>query len=262
MIYGYARISTSTQNIERQLRNILAEYPTAKIYQEAYSGRTTARPEYDKLKKNLKAGDVVVFDAVSRMSRNADEGVSDYMELFNMGVDLVFLKEHYIDTAVYKEAKNGQIDLSSNAAADGKNNEDLLSLVSDFVNNVLLLLAEQQIRAAFEQSQKEVDDLRQRTREGIETARRAGKVIGHERGAELTTLKSLEAKKIILINSRTFGGSLKDADCQKVCGIVRNSFYKYKREIIAELNAEPMDKTEKLKQLQAEIDKHKARYKK
>ena len=40
MKYGYCRISTQTQNIERQVRNILTAYPDARIFQEVYSGTT------------------------------------------------------------------------------------------------------------------------------------------------------------------------------------------------------------------------------
>ena len=73
-IYGYCRISTAKQSIDRQIRNIKAEYPTAHIVQEAYTGTSIFRPEWLKLYRILRAGDVVVFDSVSRMSRNAEEG--------------------------------------------------------------------------------------------------------------------------------------------------------------------------------------------
>ena len=69
-IYGYCRISTAKQSIDRQIRNIKAEYPTAHIVQEAYTGTSIFRPEWLKLYRILKAGDMVVFDSVSRMSRN------------------------------------------------------------------------------------------------------------------------------------------------------------------------------------------------
>ena len=48
-IYGYCRISTAKQSIERQIRNIKAEYPTAHIVQEAYTGTSIFRPEWLKL---------------------------------------------------------------------------------------------------------------------------------------------------------------------------------------------------------------------
>lgn len=57
-IYGYCRISTAKQSIDRQIRNIKAEYPTAHIVQEAYTGTSIFRPEWLKLYRVLKAGDL------------------------------------------------------------------------------------------------------------------------------------------------------------------------------------------------------------
>ena len=73
MIYGYCRVSTKKQNILRQVENIIKIYPTAKVFQEAYTGTTTDRKEWSKLKKMVKPGDTIIFDSVSRMSRNAEE---------------------------------------------------------------------------------------------------------------------------------------------------------------------------------------------
>ena len=56
-IYGYCRISTAKQSIDRQIRNIKAEYPTAHIVQEAYTGTSIFRPEWLKLYRILKAGE-------------------------------------------------------------------------------------------------------------------------------------------------------------------------------------------------------------
>ena len=91
MIYGYCRISTKKQSIDRQIRNIKAEYPTAIIVTESFTGTKLDRPEWNKLRKKLKPNDTVVFDEVSRMSRNATEGFALYQELFNEGINLVFL---------------------------------------------------------------------------------------------------------------------------------------------------------------------------
>ena len=103
-IYGYCRISTAKQSIDRQIRNIKAEYPTAHIVQEAYTGTSVFRPEWLKLYRVLKAGDMVVFDSVSRMSRNAEEGFALYEDLYHKGIRLVFLKEHHIDTETLQVA--------------------------------------------------------------------------------------------------------------------------------------------------------------
>ena len=92
MIYGYCRISRKTQNIDRQVRNITAAYPTAHIIKEAFTGtKIVGRKELDKLLRVLKEGDTVVFDSASRMSRNVDEAVGLYQELYDQGISLIFL---------------------------------------------------------------------------------------------------------------------------------------------------------------------------
>ena len=91
-IYGYCRISTPQQNIERQVRNILAAYPTAHIIREVYTGTTyQGRKELDKLLHIVQPGDTIVFDSVSRMSRNSDEGCQLYSELYARNINLYFL---------------------------------------------------------------------------------------------------------------------------------------------------------------------------
>ena len=95
-------------------------------------------------------------------------------------------------------------------------------------------LAKEQIRLAFEQAEKEVQDLRQRTREGIETARLNGKQIGQPKGAKLVTKKSIKAKEIIMKRSKDFQGELSDLEVMKLIGCARGSYYKYKKELKAE----------------------------
>lgn len=229
MIYGYCRISTAKQNIERQVRNILELYPYAKIVKETFTGtKFQGRKELDKILKTIKAGDTIIFDSVSRMSRTADEGFKLYQELFEKGINLIFLKEHYIDTDTYRQAINNQLQMTGTE----------VDVILMGINEYLMILAKKQIEIAFEQSEKEVQDLHQRTKEGIETARRNGKQIGQKKGAVLTVKKAIFSKQIILRYNKTFGGSLADTDTQKLAGISRNSLYLYKRELKEEIERE------------------------
>lgn len=220
--YGYCRISTRKQNLERQVRNILAVFPDAIIVREIYTGtRFQGRKELEKLLKIVQSGDVIIFDSVSRMSRNAEEGFQLYEELFRRGINLVFLKEPHINTETYKKAMGNQLNMTG----------DAVDLILEGVNKYLLELAKSQIRLAFEQAEKEVFDLRQRTKEGIETARLNGKQIGQLTGSTYETKKSKTAKRIILKHNRDFGGSLNDIETMKQAGISKKTFYKYKNEL-------------------------------
>lgn len=221
--YGYCRVSTPQQSIDRQERNIREKFPNAHISKESYTGtKVEGRKELDKILKVVKPGDTIVFDSVSRMSRNKEEGIELYMSLYEKGVNLVFLKEPYVNTDTYRNALQNGISTVGNEIAD---------IYIKATNEVLMLLAKQQIRQAFEQSEKEVKDLQQRTKEGIQTAKLNGKQIGQLKGKKLTTKKSIEAKKQIQRHSKDFDGSLSDADCMKLTGLARNTFYKYKKEL-------------------------------
>ena len=222
MIYGYCRVSTQSQNIERQVRNILAVFPDAEIIREVYTGTTfQGRDKLEKLLKKVRRDDTIVFDSVSRMSRSAEEGFCLYQVLFNNGVHLVFLKEPHINTDTYRKALAAKVELTG----------DKVDFILEGVNRYLMELAKEQIRIAFEQSQKEVDDLRQRTREGMETAKMNGKQIGQRPGSKLHVKKSDAAKKAIQIYSKDFGGSLSDKDVMKLAGVSPNTYYKYKAEL-------------------------------
>jgi len=232
MIYGYCRISTAKQSIDRQIRNIKAYDKEAVILEETYTGTKSDRPEWQKLMRRAKQGDTIIFDSVSRMSRDAEEGFLIYKSLFESGINLVFLKEPHINTRTYQEAIDNQLRLE--VSTNDTDTDSLINGIMTAVSTYILKLAEKQIRLAFEQSEKEVEDLHQRTREGIETARLAGKQIGQQKGAKLKTKKSIEAKREIQRLSKDFEGTLNDIDTMKIIGIARNTYYKYKRELTEE----------------------------
>lgn len=230
MIYGYVRISTKKQSLQRQIDNIKALYPKAVIFEEVYTGtKIESRKHLNLLLKRVKQGDTIVFDSVSRMSRDAQQGIDLYMELYSKGINLVFLKESYINTDVYKQALSTQIEEVGNEIAD---------IYIQATNKVLMLLAKKQIQIAFDQAQKEVQDLQQRTKEGLEQARLKGKQIGREQGKKVVTKKSIKAKQDILQLSKDFKGSYTDKKVMELLGISNNTYYKYKKELIAELTAE------------------------
>lgn len=230
MIYGYCRISTPRQNLERQVRNIRAAYSDAVIIREIYTGtKMRKRKEFEKLLRKVSDGDTLVFDSVSRMSRTSQDGYKTYEELYKRGVSLVFLKEPHINTSTYQQAMDNQFSVKIKTGDQAS--DELMSGILNAVNNYMLSLAKRQIQLAFEQAEKEVVNLHQRTREGIETARLNGKQIGLVQGTKLVTKKSVKSKRLIQKYSRDFFGTLPDKDCIKLIGISKGSYYKYKREL-------------------------------
>lgn len=228
MNYAYLRVSTKSQKLSRQADNVKAYYGNEfyKTYAESYTGTKIDRPEWQKLYKALKSGDTLVCDSVSRMSRNADEGVKAYFDLYERGVNLVFLNEPTINTEVYNASVQNAVPMTGTDA----------DLILTGVNAFLKKLAENQIRIAFAQAQKEVEDIQSRVKKGIESAQKRAEAQGTEyktstEGKTFTTKKSLEAKEQILKYSKDFNGTLTDTEVIKLAGISRNSYYKYKLEL-------------------------------
>ena len=258
-IYGYVRVSTLEQNKERQIQNILREYPKAVIMTEEYTGKTMDRPVWSKLYPKLKKGDVIVFDEVSRMSRNAEEGFKVYQELFEKGCQLIFLKEPYLNTDVF----SGQIQ-----RATVKTGKDYLD---QGLKIILMGVAEEQIKIAFEQSQAETDLRAQRAKEGIAEAKKRNEElkilypdtymerpeysqVGRKREDKLTIKKAEPIKALIRKYSRDFEGTLSDMELLGVLStktvkipnkkrsgkveereisakLSRNTLYKYKKQM-------------------------------
>ena len=238
MIYGYCRVSTKDQKIERQESNILKKFPDAKIYKEAFTGtKLQGRKELDKILKKVKAGDTIVFDEVSRMSRNAEDGFNLYKNLFQRGIHLFFLKEPHINTDTYQQALNQQIQVNINT---GKESTDkLMKSVIQALNVFLLDLMKEQIKLAFEQAQKEVDYLHKRTSEGMKASGAGEKISLARTGKKYETKKALAAKDFIRKRNKGFGGDLSNEETWKLAGISKMTFYKYQKEIIAEEEQRP-----------------------
>ena len=138
------------------------------------------------------------------------------------------MKEPHINTSVYKEAIEKQIATieTGDAATD-----ELMEAITNGINRYMMRLAERQIEIAFDQAAKEVEDLHQRTKEGLETARIAGKRVGAQKGDKYKVKKADPAKDLIRKHSKDFEGTLSDLDCMKLIGIARGTYYKYKREM-------------------------------
>lgn len=231
-LYGVCRVSTKKQNVQRQIRNIHQHYPDAIIVQDKYTGtKIEGRENFNKLLDVIKPGDTLIFDSVSRMSRNADEGCELYEKLFNNKINLIFLHESHINTDAYRKTLDNQIKIhlsTGDVATD-----TFINAIIEALNRFTIELAKNHIREAFEQAENEVTTLRRATKGGLATAKLENKQIGQKKGVTLITKKSKIAKEQIIKYSKDFNGSLSDIDCIKLLEIAHNTFYKYKRELKA-----------------------------
>lgn len=171
-----------------------------------------------------------MFDSVSRLSRDAEDGAALYEELYQKGINLVFLNEPHCDTECYRQA----------AASIPATGNEIADIYIEATNRVLMLLARKQITIAFEQAEKERLDIQTRVRDGMRAAKLEAAQHGIEKtyglvpGTKLTTRKSVAAKAVITKHSKDFNGTLDDPEVIKLCGISRNTYYRYKRQLKAE----------------------------
>lgn len=149
MDYGYVRVSSTDQNIVRQMVALQLEGITKEnIFIDKQSGKDFDRDGYKVLKRRLKNGDCIFVQSIDRFGRNYDEIISEWKDITSrIGADIVVLDMPLLDT----RSKNDLI---------GK-------LISDIVLQLLSFVAE-----------TERTKIRQRQAEGIAIAKAKGKKFG------------------------------------------------------------------------------------
>lgn len=150
MKYGYVRVSTKEQNIDRQLSCMYAQGLNDKtIFIDKQSGKDFERDEYQKLKKILKSGDLLIIKSIDRLGRNYDMIIDEWKDIVNrLNVDIVVLDMPLLDTRT-----------------EGKN------LVGKFISDIVL-----QILSFVAENERE--NIKKRQAEGIRIAKEKGKHLG------------------------------------------------------------------------------------
>ena len=144
-IYGYIRVSTREQNEDRQLIALREmSVPEKNIFMDKQSGKDFNRPQYKKLVKKLRPGDLLYIKSIDRLGRNYEEIQNQWRVLTKeKGIDIVVLDMPLLDT---------------------RRGKDLVgTFLSDIVLQVLSFVAE-----------NERSNIRQRQAEGIAAAKAKG----------------------------------------------------------------------------------------
>lgn len=254
-VYGYTRVSTKKQSEEMQLDAIHAYSRIDKMYSDQFTGTTSDREDFTKLvkqvDKDIKNGEqvTIIFYSVSRMSRNAAEGIDQYFSWYDKGVELVFLNERYIDTSVFKAAMEKQIATVSKTGdkATDKFIGAIVSALEDYQKD----LAIKQIELAFAQAEKEVQDLHTRTSDGMRASGAAAKIREARTGSTYTTTKELETRISMLECLKDFGGQQNLKRFAEDKGLSRTTVYKYLRAIQSDL--QNMSKEQAIKKYRSEL---------
>lgn len=154
IFFGYMRVSSIDQNVERQKYELIRWGIIEKnIFCDKVSGKNFDRPSYQKLKKRLKAGDVLVVKSLDRLGRNYEEIQAEWRYIVKeLKADIVIIDMPILDT---------------------RTNKDLIgTLIADIVLQLLSYVA-----------QTEREFIRQRQAEGIAIAKANGKHLGRPKKA-------------------------------------------------------------------------------
>jgi len=148
-IYGYARVSSNSQNDDRQTDSLIkAGVDERFILIDSISGKDFNRPQYQILKNALRKGDLLIIKSIDRLGRNYKEIIKEWKYIVEeIKADIKVLDMPLLDTTVHK---------------------DLLgNFISDLILQVLSYVAQQ-----------ERDFIKQRQQEGIDIAKSKGKHLG------------------------------------------------------------------------------------
>lgn len=151
MIYGYARVSTKEQKLDRQIDSLTKYVDVKNIYSDKLSGKNTNRENYQKLKEVVVAGDVIYIHALDRLSRNKRDTIREFNYFKEKGVILRIMN---MPTTLIE--------------LDGQ--QWVIEMINNIILEVLSSVAEQERITTLE-----------RQREGIEAARMRGVRFGRPR---------------------------------------------------------------------------------
>ena len=190
-VYGYARVSTKDQNLDRQL-DALAQFPVEEslVFTDHMSGRDFNRPGYKKLCERLKPGDVVVVKSIDRLGRNYDEILEQWRTLTKRkSVDVVVIDMPLLDTRVVDKDVTGVF-------------------IADLVLQLLSYVA-----------QKERESIRQRQAEGIAAAK--------ERGVRFGRPEKEIPGRFFLLYDDWKKGEISGREAARQLGVTHQTFFKW-----------------------------------
>lgn len=189
-IYAYIRVSSRTQKEDRQVRAIIEKYnikPENIIIEKASGKNFIDRTEYNNLRKNLNKGDLLVITSLDRLGRNMKETSKEWDYLTSKGIDIDVMDMPILST------RNNQAGLTG-------------ELINKLIITILSYAGE-----------KERNCIKERQREGIDTAKEKGVKFGRPKKEKLPA-KFIE----YCTNDR-----LKPLEIQKVMGISKSTYYRW-----------------------------------
>lgn len=189
MVIGYARVSSTDQNLDRQLE-AFDKVCVDKVYADKMSGKNFDREEYQKMKSSLKKGDTLYIKSIDRLGRNYDMIIDEWREItHNIGTDIVVIDMPLLDTRDKEKGLTGKF-------------------ISDLVLQILSYVAE-----------TERNNIKQRQAEGIRIAKEKGVHMGRPKYVLPDNFKEVAQK--------WYDNEISIFDAIKLSGMARTTFLKY-----------------------------------
>lgn len=207
MIYGYARVSSTDQNLQRQLEQLKKENCN-KIFKEKVSGKNIQdREQLKKLLNTVTTGDTVVISSLDRLSRNYND-----------------IKHLYNEIVKVKQCKLVVLDMP---ILNNSNDTLLNNFMNELILNVLAFVSE-----------NERQKIRERQKQGIEIARANGKYKG--RAYCMTPATFLRQYE------RVQNGLIRVAPLCRELGISKQTYYNYVKMYVSDINVPELIKNRKV----------------
>ena len=193
MIYGYVRVSSTTQNVARQMEEMDKMGIKKKfIYVDFQSGKDFNRNNYKKLKAKLKKNDLLVIKSIDRLGRNYDMIISEWQDITKtIEADIFVIDFPLLDTRVEDRNLVGKF-------------------IADIVLQVLSFVA-----------QNERENIRQRQAEGIRLAKERGVHMGRPRYSLPSNFQDIVKK--------FHNKELTNIQAAQMLNMSRSTFFKYSR---------------------------------
>ncbi len=196
VVWAYLRCSSRTQNEARQVNEVKAKYPTLDddhiIIEKASGKNFIDRTEYNKLRKELQRGHLLVICSLDRLGRNMTETAKEWEYLTSQGIDIDVLDMPILNT---RDNKAG--------------------LTGEFINKLL-------VQVLCYVGEKERDSIKERQRQGIENALKNGTREG-KKAYGRPKMEKLPSDFVKYYNKGTFTAT----EIMKLCGITKSTYYRY-----------------------------------
>ena len=211
MLYGYARVSSREQNLDRQITALLdAGVIERNIFKEKKSGKNFKREEYQNLLNTLKVGDTLIITELDRLGRNMAEVEREYTRItVDRGCYIKIIKEDFLSTSELAE------------------NKIYKDMIQPILLKVISYMAQTEREKILERQQMAYNSM-QLDEKGRMISNRTGKVIGRQ--AKYETLKEDEKKLI----KDWINGKISCLRVSKILTISRPTLYKIKNQYLEE----------------------------